>query len=65
VSRFFFFILFISIKKFSYENFTTNLLRSLHNTMTNQQAMHWDDLESIDIIIDQVKIYKIIHLNIF
>jgi hypothetical protein len=33
--------------------------------MTNQQAMHWDDLESIDIIIDQVKIYKIIHLNIF
>lgn len=38
----------------SYENFTVNLLRSLHNIMTHQNAIHWDNLESIDIITDQL-----------
>ena len=45
--------------KFSYEIFTPNLLRSLHNIMINQQVVHWDDLESMNIIIDQVKNHKI------
>ncbi|CAF2316749.1 unnamed protein product [Rotaria sp. Silwood2] len=38
----------------NYENFTSNLLRSLHNIIINQQAVHWDNLESIDTIIDQL-----------
>ncbi|CAF0860780.1 unnamed protein product [Rotaria sordida] len=38
----------------NYENFTPNLLRSLHNIMINQQAIHWDNLESINTIVDQL-----------
>ncbi|CAF1533950.1 unnamed protein product [Adineta steineri] len=41
-------------KSNNYENFTSNLLRSLHNIMINQQAINWDNLQSIDTIIDQL-----------
>ena len=39
---------------FSYENYSANLLRSLHNLMINQEAIGWDQLESIERIVDQV-----------
>ncbi|CAF4517278.1 unnamed protein product, partial [Rotaria magnacalcarata] len=38
----------------NYENFTPNLLRSLHNVIINQRTISWDHLENIDKIIDQV-----------
>ncbi|CAF0761526.1 unnamed protein product [Adineta ricciae] len=41
-------------KSNNFENFTPNLLRSLHNIVVNQHAVDWDNLESIDIIIDQL-----------
>ncbi|UJR25468.1 hypothetical protein I4U23_006815 [Adineta vaga] len=39
-------------KSNNFENLTPNLLRSLHNIMVNQQAIDWDNLESIAVIID-------------
>ncbi|CAF2070271.1 unnamed protein product [Rotaria magnacalcarata] len=38
----------------NYENFTPNLLRSLHNVIINQRTISWDHLENIDKIIDQL-----------
>ena len=41
---------------FSFDNYTANLLRSLHNIMLHQQAVQWNDLDCMDTIIDQVRL---------
>jgi hypothetical protein len=44
------------VDDFSQELYSANLLRSLHNVMVNQRALHWDDLVSMGTIIDQVSL---------